>query len=480
VIGKEIRALLPAWLACAAVIVAGVIGFSPFRGFEVAAYFIGTGVLGALSIGHEYSDRTLGLLLSQPIDRRRVLLTKMGVLAVMLAALMGITVATMRFDPNDKRLIGAAILWLPLLVSLFVAPWLTMVSRMAVGGAVFSVALVGILLLIGQWLGVVRHGYTYDADAFQIAFLWWALAGLSVVGAVMTWRTFLRLEITDGTGASASVRIRAMESGSAPAGVRRRNPVWLLVRKELRLQLLALAIAGVYVIAYVVAWRLTPSSDSDALTVITVFYSGLLAMLVGALASAEERQLGTSEWQMLLPMARSRQWAVKAGTVLVLAVLLGIGLPWLLVSVFPPEHLMLFQRSRPFVQPKTFALILTVAAGSLYISSLSSGGLWALLASLPAFVGVALFVQTVGATVERAVYANIGYPDGHRIAVGFTTDRWMGILLAGLIALTLGLALRNHRSAERGAARAVPQVALIATCATAGFALVLVLGAFLR
>ncbi len=47
--------------------------------------------LGAQSFGHEYSHRTLGLLLSQPADRRRLFLYKLGVLFVMLATLAAAT-----------------------------------------------------------------------------------------------------------------------------------------------------------------------------------------------------------------------------------------------------------------------------------------------------------------------------------------------------------------------------------------------------
>ena len=48
----------------------------------------GTSVaLGALSIGHEYSHRTLPLLLSQPASRARVFVVKQVVLAMMLLSL---------------------------------------------------------------------------------------------------------------------------------------------------------------------------------------------------------------------------------------------------------------------------------------------------------------------------------------------------------------------------------------------------------
>ena len=53
-------------------------------------------------------------------------------------------------------------------------------------------------------------------------------------------------------------------------------------------------------------------------------------ILIGSLASAEERQLGTLEWQTLLPSPAWQQWAVKVGVTFGLALLLGVGLPALL------------------------------------------------------------------------------------------------------------------------------------------------------
>ncbi len=476
-IAKEFRALLPAWLACAAAMIASAGEFYAFRGFGVPAYFIGAGSLGALSIGHEYSYGTLGMLLSQPIDRRRVLLTKLGVLAVMHAALLGVAMATTELG-RGERFFGAVFFWLPILVSLFVAPWLTMVSRMPVAGAVFSVAIVGFLLLAGQWLGVLRHGYTTEVDTFRLVFLWWSLLALCTVGAVMTWRTFLRLETVDGPRAGPGIRMRAAGAVASTTGVTKRNPVWLLLMKELRLQQLAFAIAGVYVTVYVLLVTLAQASSEldDRMTILTIFYSGLLAMLIGSLASAEERQLGTREWQLLMPMAAWRQWAVKAGTVLALSSLLGIALPWLLVSLLPPEHLTWFQRSRPFVQPKTFVLILGLASGSLYISSLSAGGLWALILSVPATFGVGMFLASASRPIERAVY-QAGFHGGSLSLPYLATNALFPLVFAALLLMILRYGLVNHHSADRSTGRILGQVAWMAAWTVVGLTTVLVLGA---
>src|SRR5206468_3689257 len=85
-VAKEIRALLPIWIASAIAIAAAVMS-GPRHNLGLMAYGFGSVTLGAQSIGHEYTNRTLTLLLSQPCSRRRLLLLKLAVLSVMLLTL---------------------------------------------------------------------------------------------------------------------------------------------------------------------------------------------------------------------------------------------------------------------------------------------------------------------------------------------------------------------------------------------------------
>ena len=65
---KEVRALLPVWLAsaCAGRPAAVRSAVPRRRRPRLLVYGVGSVALGALSIGHEYTHRTLTLLLSQP------------------------------------------------------------------------------------------------------------------------------------------------------------------------------------------------------------------------------------------------------------------------------------------------------------------------------------------------------------------------------------------------------------------------------
>ena len=54
---KEVRALLFPWLACVLVMIVPTAAHAPryVEGIQVIAYFLGAAVLGALSIGREYT-----------------------------------------------------------------------------------------------------------------------------------------------------------------------------------------------------------------------------------------------------------------------------------------------------------------------------------------------------------------------------------------------------------------------------------------
>ena len=68
---KELRALLPVWIASAGAIAAAALSGPSNHELGLLAYGFGSVTLGAQSVGHEYTGGTLTLLLSQPCSRRR-------------------------------------------------------------------------------------------------------------------------------------------------------------------------------------------------------------------------------------------------------------------------------------------------------------------------------------------------------------------------------------------------------------------------
>ncbi len=145
---KEIRALFPTYAAALVTVVAASFGHShtPIA-IGLLAFAFGSVALGAQSFGHEYSHRTVGLLLSQPIDRRRLFLYKLAVLFVMLLTLTAVALLMFR---DVLRLAASphttsSMLVLAAACGLFVAPWLTLVSRSTLAAVVFTIAVPGVL-----------------------------------------------------------------------------------------------------------------------------------------------------------------------------------------------------------------------------------------------------------------------------------------------------------------------------------------------
>jgi hypothetical protein len=451
------------------VVGAGALGGHALTMVAVLAYGLGAIALGAQSVGHEYSCRTLGLLLSQPADRRRLFSVKLVVLGVFMLALTGI--ASRLPDPGSFH---RFFLVLPALCGLCLAPSLTMLARNPVGGAVFTVAVPTFVLFVGDLLGLAIYGSgrAAEIDVFKLEAFWWGTLALCAGSAIWSWRLFTCLEDIESGGAFLHLPVWSTRKNEEPrAGAIRtsahRNTLWLLVAKELRLQQMAFVVAAIYVMAWAgsaLTGRWDAEIQREPFVAVTMLYLGLLSMLIGSVASAEERQFGTIEWQVLLPMAARRQWAVKVGTMLGLALILGIGIP----EVFRAAGETALQASQPGRWSRTPLLSAAVLmACSLAASSISTSGLRALLLSAPFGLAVLFIVMVVGpwlwwvswnvsldlAIREGALATRIPSARSFRIV-----SEWLSILLAlGFVALLTRFACQNHVSSEHGIGRLARQ-----------------------
>jgi ABC-type transport system involved in multi-copper enzyme maturation permease subunit len=477
-VSKEVRALALPWLACAACMLGITATNSPrvFGPLAVIAYLVGTVALGGLSIGHEYTGRTLGVLLTLPARRERLLATKLGVLTIMLLTLWLVAemflFSGMPAPDDEKQLVSL----IPLLCALFLAPWLTMLCRSSIAATVFALSIPGVLMVVGELLGWAMYGNGPVMEAFRMTFVWFGTLGVCAVGAVMSWRMFMRLEAIDGP--RQDVRLPQWLKGTSAAGatasrLSRRNPVWLLAHKEVHLQQLPLALTGLYVLEWIAVVSLARASDLSygyLFVSLTMLHIGVLPILIGSFASAGERQIDTLQSQLLLPMAASKQWAIKVGVVFASAIVLGIGLPALLVSAARSAGV----NSIP-LNEWVIGAVMLLATGSLYISSLCRSGLWALVMSMPAAVGSQLFLQLSFDWLANPSYAAArslaGKPLPRFPPFYYIPSRaWSYLLIAGVILLALRFAFINHRFADRPAKRVWLQVIVMATFVAVGIA----------
>src|SRR5438445_4674956 len=223
-----------------------------------------------------------------------------------------------------------------------------------------------------------------------------------VVG-VLGWRRFRALEATEV--ASPAFHLPPWLR-RAPGG-RRYSPLRALAAKEVHLQQLAFVVAGVNISGWAIfllLQRYIPSLATFPVGGVLLLYCTGLAIMIGALASAEERHHGTLDSQLLQPTPALQQWIVKVGVTLGLALLLGVGLPLLLIQVTPHEAFRAIRMSGDLA-----VLIVLVTASSLYLSSLSSSGVQAMAWSVPIGMAVVLFIQT-GSVALRWVTLQLAGP----------------------------------------------------------------------
>ena len=458
---KEIRALLPVWAGTALTIGADplVRGTGLHSLFPVGtfAYIVGSLALGAHAIGHEYTNRTLATLLVQPWKRSSMLLTKTAVLALMLVTLALIawpllfhTIARMVGDfPEYPTLL------LPLIGGLCVAPYLTMQLRSQMAGVVFTAAIPGLTYLALLLAGVSVYGIQSDA-AERLAIAVWppAMLMFAGVGAVLSARSFMRLQAIDGGREELRLpRWLAVIEDRNPV----RPPLWMLVKKELRLQQMTFALVALYAgiwAALTIAARLNLEFGKNfPIRGVGLLYFALLPLLMGSLASAQERQFGTLESQLMLPVRFAQQWAVKAGVVLVLALTLGVLLPWL---VFAPPQL-----ARDAWWPLAITVLL-LTTWSLYISSWCGSGVVALALILPASAAAMVAARSIDWVVTSILPSHYAAgPYGVLTSPSALFAVW-AILGVPIAALLLAFAGRNHRALERSPRKLAVQVACLA------------------
>ena len=485
---KEVRGLGSTWLPAAALLVA--VGFvetgldtvldvqqprAGARQLTVLFYVGACALLGALSIGQEFTDRTLAGLLAQPAARSSVLLHKLGVVAAMLLALGGLEwaygltpLAVARAWPEISPTGRVLVTVLPVLGGVLLTPCLTLLTRSALAGSVFTIALSFAMVIGSQaavpWLygdaATVAQANARILDIFVHTML-----AVVVLSALLMWRLFMRLEAIEGRGLELHLPAWLFKPRVHLAAARSARSVWQqMLGKELHLQQLTFVVSGLYVAAWLavvlVGESLFPTRRAGYMTLATLLHAGAIPLLAGSLASAEERQLGTLGWQVLLPIAAWRQWAVKAAVVLVLSLGLAMGVPAILYALFASGPGPVRLGWPPA------AAIAAVATLSLYASSLSTNGVRALLASASAIGGVMLVAHI---TMWPAM------PSWMPLAWDLPNAAWAVLYAASaaVFAWLLWLGMKNHGSAERGAKRVLKQVAAlgaVAVVATLAFA----------
>ena len=483
---SEARILAPLWLAGLAAIAAAtwMNAARPlpveWLGWGFVAYALTPVAIGATAFGHDFSHRTMVLALSQPVARTTLLTTRTAVVVIMVTALAAGAALLVSNASRELPFDVTTALLVPALAGICLAPALTLLTRSALAGLVFGIALPLFILMAAELVAGMRYGFTPDvsmqARTLRDSI---ALSGFYVMCAMALpaiWYLSSRSEALEGPARAAGLPHRAGLGRGA-----RTHPALALVITELHLQqgvlafsvLAGCAIAPVVLLAGDALWL-------DAVVVpVVVLHGALVALLAGALASAEERQLGTIGWQVMLPFKARWQWTIKAAVASSVAVALGYGLPLALsVLVDSPE---LRRELRNSFDEQALFPLLGATTCALYVSTLVASGVRALVTSLFAIAGAMLVLgppaswtsawlgQMIGAGLARALPGPL--TGGQLRTFLYLLQPVAALMILSWLVLALSFARQNHESADRSARRVVRHVAWLFAAAVVGIAL---------
>jgi hypothetical protein len=359
-------------------------------GLTAWAHGLGCLWLCANAFGSEFEHRTVGQWLVQPRSRGELYREKIGVVGgIAGTAAVIFFLTTKRSVAGDPQILAMTLG--SLILGLASAPFFTLISRSTLAGFIFTLAVPIALYLVLQTALDVYHARVYptlaDRSSEEKALLW--AGGVIYLGATALagWRVFRRLEWREGgAGGGSAPGLHAL-TGAWDRWLGRR---WLgqpataqLIRKELRLNVMPWLIAGILVglwgLSFLVLkwapeseWGQVMARPSNG----ALFAGGLgtfIFLITGACAIAEERVLGTLEWQWTQPIPMARQWRIKVGVATALALTLGLVLPAALVWLgFDAEALDTTFGKPEWLPIAAYAVALAALfATSLYASSVS-------------------------------------------------------------------------------------------------------------
>ncbi|MBL9172298.1 MAG: hypothetical protein JNL10_02085 [Verrucomicrobiales bacterium] len=453
------------------------------------ACVLGALVAGATTFGEEFEHRTFGALLSQPRSRRTLYLEKLASLALVLVwsgANLGLALAGFGNFAYGGESSQMVIGWGLLAVIFCTTPLYTLLTRSTLAGAIFTAAvpllaaLMGILVVeFVEW----RTGNRPDPEAAR--WILYASPAYLAVTAWMGWRAFRGMQVNEGAGGAGpalhhplSIPVDRVLGGLLPRGA-----FGQLLRKEARLHMVPWLVAGMMVACWAVAlgvrWlriRDTDASSAFDFGAVGVLFAimGLLTLLVsGAACVAEERGLGTLEWQLTQPASVTRQWWIKilvaGGHFLLLGVLLPFGLfvglaGWQTVLSEPDLGALL--RAVVVAGAAVFVFSIAVYASSFSRSTMKAAaatvGIAALMALVPipfaAWVGVRM--DHLSTEFESGPVSAPAFEPGREL-VAVAGSILVGLLVVGVFVLLMVQGRRNFARAHVSGSQVVRQLLLV-------------------
>lgn len=448
-IKKEIRLLLPMWIAAMLLAIApvwifgsldlhffGSLGgnyYTNFTWIPGSCFAFGVILLGSASFGQEFSLGTFDVLLSQPVERRRLWFVKILVLTfVFILVLLALLVSwQIHFNLYDIAYYQRQ----PLAHVAPIMSWSNWGSSALYATACFSGGLWTTLLLRRMseafWVnvlvppaiivivGAVLGEFIASSKIINLATMT-VLALYSVAGFAWARWLFLRaqdLQWTGGIIALSSRKRTAEQTASRP-----RHWLTALVWKELQLHQANLLIAGVVLLlhlASVVIRKVHPHfADPNVQGLLELIWMLwlLIPLLIGSAAVAEEHRVGVIESQLCLPVSRRFQFILKFSVALILSLVLGGLMPfaierainldqWIFVIAAVIFFISFYASTVARTTIQAIGLTIVVAAAIYFcavvtaVSVFKFGGAWPYarvgLGLLTLYLGVPIFLLTL-------------------------------------------------------------------------------------
>ena len=461
-IAKDIRLIALTWAITIALMIAASALPQIGKGWAVAIAIFGCLTLAASIFGGEFSHGTISQLLAQPIDRRRIWREKMTLVALGLASVI-LTVVAIEGTPwfGFVGIVAAC--------AFCTLPFFTLVGRNTLSGIILSVPIPGIIFLIGAllalWLLRPSAG-TVNEDRLQFwmnSYFYIVLPAYCAVVFYLGYRRFVNFEVAGreqpGVRLPGSVqaRVERVASNLIPAKYRH---VRALVAKELHLQhntmILFLIFTALQLLGLICA-KLAHVEDADLFFIVPLFmYVGIIPLVIGSSAIAEENNLGTRAWHLTLPCSVAFQWFTKLSVVLIAATVFGVAAPlfWVVIGrsigllgsdSFSPPLALFF--CLVFCPP---ALLVTFIA--FYASSFSRDTLRALLTAFAICTGIVFMVALGGGLFESSsLPQRISQYSAAGGAIRVLTTGWVlvGLPLSCFLFLLLRSSFKHFASLDR-------------------------------
>ncbi|HVU07284.1 MAG TPA: hypothetical protein VHG89_01930 [Verrucomicrobiae bacterium] len=400
-IKKEIRLILPAWIAAMLLVILPIWIIPPnLDSYHIYTLALGFLFLGLASFGQEFSFRTFSLSLSQPISRRHFWLVKITTLivAIMLILFAMLILAEIRYDFYHRSFFVPPLG--PVIVTLLIASvacsgglWTTLLLRQVTGA--FWFALLVPMIILTLFVGLSEHFQFADTTEEILGLVVFTI--YSIAGFFWARHLFLNAQDTQWTGGEISFQWRKRISERANVSSRPRHWFSALVRKEIQSQQINLLIAAVVLALHLAAQitlKLHPGFENPNIHGMLEMTWGLwllMPLLIGSSAVAEERRLGIIELQLCLPVSRRMQLFIKFSAALILSLILGGVMPILIES--PKDFVTTFTHFDYWI----FAVATSVFFISFYASTLARTTLQAI--GLAIVVTVAIYFYEAASAI---------------------------------------------------------------------------------